>query len=76
VARIERVERAQAPVRRRCTRHDRGVLVIDMLHDVDRGLARDRCDHLGRERIANDPARDAGLGANILLEVEIRHLAI
>src|SRR6476661_10488861 len=75
MARVERIERAQTPAGRWCKRHDRGVLVVDVLDDIDRRLARDRCDDLGRKWIANDPAGDAGLGANLLLEIEIRHLA-
>jgi hypothetical protein len=57
MARVERIERAQTPVGRWCKRHDRGVLVVDVLDDIDRRLARDRCDHLGRKWIADDPAR-------------------
>jgi len=44
MARIERIERAQTPVGRWCKRNDRGVLVVDVLDDIDRGLARNRCD--------------------------------
>jgi len=66
-----RIERAQAPVSRWCTRHDLGVLVVDVFDDVDRGLARDRCDHLRCKRIADDPAGDACLSANLMLKIEI-----
>ena len=76
VAGFERIERAQAPDCCRGPCHDCGVLVVDVLDDIDRGFARDRGDHLGRKWIADDPARDAGLGTNLLLQVEIRHVTI
>src|SRR5499433_2681579 len=75
VACIERIERAEAPVALR-PRHHRGGLVVDVLDDVDRGLARDRAHHLRRKRIADDPAGDAGPRAKLLLEVEIRHVVV
>jgi len=75
VACIEWIERAEAPIALR-PRHHRGGSVIDVLDDVDRGLARDRGHHLRRERIADDTAGDASFNANLLLEVEIRHVVV
>ena len=72
---IERIERAEAPIALR-QRHHRGGPVVDVLDDVNRGLARNRGHHLRRERIADDPAGDAGPGANLLLEVEIAHVVV
>jgi hypothetical protein len=47
-----------------------------MPDDVERRRARDRSPGLGRKRIAHQPAGDAGLRANLLLEVEIGHLVV
>src|SRR5262249_62136072 len=70
-----RARRAEAPVALRPRDH-RGGRVVDVLDDVDPGLARDRAHPLRRERIADDPAGDAGSRANLLLEVEIRHVVV
>src|ERR1700746_3031731 len=75
VAWIERIERAEAPIALR-PRHHRGGLVVDVLDDLDRGLARDRGHHLRRERIADDPPGDTGLSAKLLLEAKIGHVVV
>ena len=51
-------------------------LVVDVFDHVERRRARDRARGLGRERIAHQPAGNAGARRDLLLEVEIRHLAI
>ena len=51
-------------------------LVVDMLTTSIAGFVDDRGDHLGRERIADDAPGDAGFGADLLLQIEIRHLVI
>jgi len=72
---VERIEGAKTPVALRARRHC-GSLVVDVFDHVDRGLTRDRRDHLGRERIADDPPGDASLGADVLLQLEVSHVVI
>ena len=75
VARIEWIERAKTPVAVRA-RDDGSGVVVDELHDVDRGLSRNRGYHLRSERIADHSSSNAGLGADILLQLEIGHVVI
>ena len=49
MARVERIERAQTPVGRWCKRHDRGVLVVDVLDDIDRLLEIDAITSAARD---------------------------
>ena len=57
-------------------RDDGSGVVVDELHDVDRGLSRNRGYHLRSERIADHSSSNAGLGADILLQLEIGHVVI
>ena len=56
--------------------HHGGDLIVDVLGHVERGPPRYGRDHLGRERVADDAAGDAGLGADLLLEVEVEHVVV
>src|SRR6202034_1823242 len=75
LVRIERIEGAEPPVLWRA-RDDRGDLVVDRFHDVDGRRFRSPGDAFGRERIADDASGNAGGGADLLLQLEIVHLAV